>query len=1273
MQKKNYLRNTLALVMAFLMIVTMLPVNVFAEPTNPGQGSNLPSNRVSKVNWDKSYDKTSNIWKLNQAYNLTPAQQLVKVSSADPIDNFGLNYEGYFVNAEGRTVLRLVYHESSTAASTWWHNLLFKFDKDLFSKIDFSKSFIEYFNGKKLQFYDTQGANEKALKIRDLIWTDIAGWKHNMPIDLVLNDGVQYSDLTEDYLIQMRFATPTLDKIYTFAPGKSPMDYSSYTKATVVAVNSDINNAFMRGPKPQSALIAGQRSFMTEYDNEAQNINQKPNTDKTLAVLKTQYQWEHASMNKANTIDGKPFGYMIAFDASLVPYLKADTAGNVGYTTLQNVDKVENKGNAQYPYIKTALKLNQINYTQDRRIAYFVLAEKNFVKTGVNVVTIGQMDGSIYQGTDNFTNIDFVVDKNMFINTFSSDPDKEQIRFGVVAGWVESNPKGMTIFEKTFDHDVDIPAGGNINIDTSGAPEGGQIMVQVGDGDNFIKRFQPYYNALRNVSNLNGFDGMDLLADGIYSVPYRTGIKIKAGEKLRVYLPDTSDNGDVRLFYLNNATAWNQGGVNLKFDNQKYNGEINVHLGKVPDHVDLIYTLEGQSTPTTTNFTKGFTWKHNGGSELKTINASILDTGGDYILYKSMLEPGTEVIAKAYSKTGEVRESSIKYDAFIKSSERYEDLVITDNSDVLSSLVINKSVLVPYQQVYTNDYTQGQDDFYKNVVVQPANVTAFNTKTTQLVGYASYDGGPVRMRFLPNTAKTYLGNVDATASERDNDGFITDPKTSKVTVGNKEYDKYEYTVNIADMVDSSDNTTIIPEADKTLKKDMRIIVNNSDGSSIPSDWYETRVRTRVLFDLNKDMDFNVDNGITDSIVKVVPDNQKFLDEDNYTANGFSTTSGAYLKDMDGNDLTGNDLELRKWPEKPANITVDGIDKQFLGWSTKQVTEEEFANLATLTDVNQWATAATTGYKVTENSPFDSHQVLYAVYGQGYSAVFNPEQKYDEATDKQYIEAKLKDGETQPTDATYKLVKKNDDGTYTPVENLTSTEVNGKTVFDITDLTSDKFDPNADYYIETTESGKTPSYSDKPIKIDKQAPVESTTQGEELKATPDLFKYMVKITGKAKDADHKILKATVEANGKTVAVNATKDDTNFTIELNDDTLKQLGEAKSYKVTIYDIMGNKLEKTLEVAKVDQELELRLDELRAGKSEIFLKSKTGAELTIRVIRNKKPITLDKVAATSDEAETITLKQGGAEFKLEKGDRIIIDAKLTGYKDARILKPVR
>ena len=101
-----------------------------------------------------------------------------------------------------------------------------------------------------------------------------------------------------------------------------------------------------------------------------------------------------------------------------------------------------------------------------------------------------------------------------------------------------------------------------------------------------------------------------------------------------------------------------------------------------------------------------------------------------------------------------------------------------------------------------------------------------------------------------------------------------------------------------------------------------------------------------------------------------------------------------------------------------------------------------------------------------------------------------------------------------------------------------------------------------------------------------------------------------------------------------------------------------------------MGNKFEKTLTVEKVDQDLVLEIGDPLPGESQFFLKSKTNAELTIRVIRNKKAIALETVTATSDDFEAINLKQGGAEFKLEAGDRIIVDAKLKGFKDARIMR---
>ena len=94
------------------------------------------------------------------------------------------------------------------------------------------------------------------------------------------------------------------------------------------------------------------------------------------------------------------------------------------------------------------------------------------------------------------------------------------------------------------------------------------------------------------------------------------------------------------------------------------------------------------------------------------------------------------------------------------------------------------------------------------------------------------------------------------------------------------------------------------------------------------------------------------------------------------------------------------------------------------------------------------------------------------------------------------------------------------------------------------------------------------------------------------------------------------------------------------------------------------------------MDQDLRLEIGDPLADESQFFLKSKIGAELTIRIIRKNEEtnkneaISLDKVTATSDDFEAINLKQDGAEFKLEAGDRIIVDAKLDRYKDARIMR---
>ena len=96
MQTKNYLRKTLALVMAFLMIVTMMPVNVFAEePQVPGTSTRAvdPEGKPS-VNWEEdatATDDGSGYWSLPENVKIIKGQ-----TGADPLNTLGFTYLGRY-------------------------------------------------------------------------------------------------------------------------------------------------------------------------------------------------------------------------------------------------------------------------------------------------------------------------------------------------------------------------------------------------------------------------------------------------------------------------------------------------------------------------------------------------------------------------------------------------------------------------------------------------------------------------------------------------------------------------------------------------------------------------------------------------------------------------------------------------------------------------------------------------------------------------------------------------------------------------------------------------------------------------------------------------------------------------------------------------------------------------------------------------------------------------------------------------------------------------
>lgn len=305
--------------------------------------------------------------------------------------------------------------------------------------------------------------------------------------------------------------------------------------------------------------------------------------------------------------------------------------------------------------------------------------------------------------------------------------------------------------------------------------------------------------------------------------------------------------------------------------------------------------------------------------------------------------------------------------------------------------------------LYTNDYVDGTDDFYNDPKVLPASNEDFKKDTKEFVGYTKYDGGKVRTLYEEGKTGKLYAKVEADENEYDKDGNLVGKDVSKkITIpksdifdaqfagDSKEYTAYEYKVDLTKMLPyHSDDKT---ETKLTLLKDMKFVSTASDGSSLPSDLLETRVRARVLFDANTG---KLADG-KDKVVKIAPDNINFFDQKDYKPNGFE---GANVKKDTGD----------KFPEAPK---LEG--KNFLGWVT-EAGKTALGNKAVVTadEFNKLPKEQI----FTNETPITKHLVVYAVYSDEVTVTFDANQgKFTDGKDTTNIKAVNKKV-TKPADPT----------------------------------------------------------------------------------------------------------------------------------------------------------------------------------------------------------------------------------------------------------------
>ncbi|MDU5230287.1 MAG: InlB B-repeat-containing protein, partial [Anaerococcus sp.] len=909
----------------------------------------------AKENWDKDVQDKSR-WAVGKK------QRLVRIGAANPIRMSDIDYDGVFEDAEGNTVIRLVYKERSAAETLVWYRVRLNFG-ELGQYIDYNKSYVvgSSLTGDEKGTYNLTPVNDGKEREFDVgrARGDLADARYNLPINLVLKDGMTVADLEKkNYTVQMRLTDVKGERIYAYAPGKTSMDYSTYTKTTSVALADNINNTFLKGGKQKDGNNAtSQETFFSEFI-----ANPKEYSDESqLGIIRTQYYGKRGGTADSPTVGGQQIGFTQVFDANLVNFLTEDEQGNVAYVNLlTNARKVS-------PYAhRYGIKRTDINYTKDGKNAYIVIAPNAYQKDGITKVKVPAHDQYTMLQGFYISTIDYVVDKTKLAETFNENKTRK-LDYSMMSGWTNPNNGGWTVYEKKYENGYVARKGESFLVNTTTMPEGGQIMIKIGDSDQAIIRKQQGYYTYKALGNDNAIEKIETISkNGIFEFTLREGATIKAGDSLKIYMPYTPDHKDpVNFMEVSNATELNGGAATLK---QQGDGFVNMHLyTDLPNGASfsIKYTLK-DGTDSSLKITKsGLSWTYKDTDKVLTgaQNTATGKTGGNFYINPGKLKPGADIVVEAYDQNGKLLEgksSSIRYSQLAK-IDKYTDLTWTDSSDKLSILSINKSLYKPYQVIFTNDYADGTDDFYKDPHVMPTDNANFMTKTNKIQGYTKYDGGLVRMRTELINDVALLGKTQALSDEYDDDGNLTTNNSSNIDLKDGKYRVYRYDIDLNTLGEISRAGTSTRDVDAegnnklVLKKDKKLYFNASDGSSLPTELVETRVRTRVLFDTT---DGQFEDASTKS-VRIAPDNVKYLDDEGYVANGF----------------TGANVQAGTGDAFVKDPTATG--KTFLGW----VTEAGKAELGATTVKSDAFNKLDASMKFTSETPITTHQVVYAIWSE----------------------------------------------------------------------------------------------------------------------------------------------------------------------------------------------------------------------------------------------------------------------------------------------------
>ena len=483
--------------MAFLMIVTMMPVNVFAEtfPTKDANGKAV----VGTTDWQTTEEnlKGKNFWPL------AAKQYLREVSrTAEPMKNPMIGYGGYFIRPDGRTVIRLTMRKFDKVGTGVWHIMQMKLEDSFDELVDWNDLGTGIYkgvsSGSKTGWYnddlkykeitnfaittitDAGSINVKEVNIADNGNTGPTAALNEVPINLVLKDTKSIASFTNEPLVQIRMLARDKQQVacYTDA-GSGKGNYSTYTFSSIVPLKHNYEQNLLREIRTS---VTTDRAFRGAGSSVLYN--------KEKGYIEVRHRYNKVAIT-GNGLYGSKLGYRQTVNKKFFDVLNPkDASGTIAHIFSTSNDGLPTAGRLDAngdptPTGSVAVLKDNINFPDGSDLGFIQVAANDFFRDaeaqeGIKTnFTTNQPLASWLDGIESLLNNGQGTTVRYYVDTAKVDKllggDDGLQYFPFYSAVILDNESGQYKYTFKLDKDITLNAGEKIGID---------FQNRYGKGDN---------------------------------------------------------------------------------------------------------------------------------------------------------------------------------------------------------------------------------------------------------------------------------------------------------------------------------------------------------------------------------------------------------------------------------------------------------------------------------------------------------------------------------------------------------------------------------------------------------------------------------------------------------------------------------------------------------------------------------------------------------------------------------------------------------------------